>query len=51
VSADPGLLSRYDGESGQWRLIQGNYRVGLGRSADNLELTANVSLTDNLFGK
>jgi beta-glucosidase len=53
VTADPRLLSRFDGKTGlgQRRIAAGNYRVAVGKSAGDLALTADVSLTGRLFGK
>jgi beta-glucosidase len=51
VTADPRLLARFDGKAGQWRIAAGTYRVALGRSAVDLALTAETSLTGRAFGK
>jgi beta-glucosidase len=50
VTADPRLLARYDADAGGWHIAEGAYRVGLGRAADDLLLTAEVQLTDRRFG-
>jgi beta-glucosidase len=52
VTADPRLLAKFDGKNGlgQWRITAGTYRVALGRSASDLALTADASLTARLFG-
>ncbi|HEY7060793.1 MAG TPA: beta-glucosidase [Chloroflexota bacterium] len=50
LTADPRLLARFDLRAGLWRLAAGNYRVALGKSAGDLVLTAEVSLTARLFG-
>jgi beta-glucosidase len=53
VKADPRLLARFDGKSGlgQWRITEGRYRVALGKSAGELVLTADASLTGRMFGR
>jgi beta-glucosidase len=53
VEADPRLLARFDGKDGlgQWRIRGGTYRVALGKSADDLVLTAEAPLTARVFGK
>jgi beta-glucosidase len=51
LTADPRLLSRYEGDAGQWRIAEGNYQVALGKAADGLVLTAEARLTGRLFGK
>jgi beta-glucosidase len=51
VTADPRLLARFDGDTGQWRIAAGTYRVALGKSAADLVLTAEVSLTARRFGR
>jgi beta-glucosidase len=50
VMADPRLLARCDADAGGWHIAEGAYRVGLGRAADDLLLTAEVQLTDRRFG-
>lgn len=51
VTADPRLLPRYDGDACQWHIAEGNYRVGLGKAADDLVLTAEAPLIERLFGR
>jgi beta-glucosidase len=53
VKTDPRLLARFDGKNGlgQWRIIEGIYRVALGKSAGELVLTADAPLTARVFGK
>jgi beta-glucosidase len=51
VTADPRLLARYDGDVGHWHIVEGNYRFGLGKAADDLVLTAEASLIERLFGR
>jgi beta-glucosidase len=48
--ADPRLLARFDGATGQWHLIAGSYRVGLGPAAGNWALTAETTLEERRFG-
>jgi beta-glucosidase len=50
ITADPRLLARFDGAAGQWRITAGAYRVALGRSADDVVLTAETPLTPRVFG-
>ena len=50
LAADPRLLARFDGGAAQWRIVEGTYRVALGKSADNLELTGETTLKNALFG-
>jgi beta-glucosidase len=51
ITADPRLLARFDGNSGQWRIAAGPHRVALGKSANDLVLTADAPLTARAFGK
>jgi beta-glucosidase len=51
LTADPRLLARFDGEAGQWRIAEGTHRVALGKSAEDLVLTADATLAALLFGK
>jgi len=48
--AEPRLLARFHGRAGQWRITEGTYRVALGRSAVDLVVTAETTLTGALFG-
>jgi beta-glucosidase len=50
LTADPRLLARFDGDAGQWHVADGTYKVALGKSADDLELMAETTLTETLFG-
>jgi beta-glucosidase len=50
VTADPRLLARFDGNAGRWRIAEGSYRIALGRSAEDLVLSADVQLAVRLFG-
>jgi beta-glucosidase len=50
MTADPRLLARYDGHAGRWHVTGGHFSVALGKSADNLVLTADVILSERLFG-
>src|SRR5690606_30882524 len=50
LTADPRLLARFDGTTGQWRIAAGSYTVAVGRSAEDLELESAVSLGDRRFG-
>jgi beta-glucosidase len=51
LTADPRLLARFDGDTGQWRIDEGTYKVALGKSAEDLLLTANAPLASRLFGR
>lgn len=51
LTADPRLLARYDGEAGQWHIAEGAHRIALGTAADDLVLTAEIALTERLFGR
>jgi beta-glucosidase len=50
VITDSRLLARFDGSIGRWRIQAGIYRVALGRSAEDLSLSADVQLAARLFG-
>ncbi|HEY8536080.1 MAG TPA: glycoside hydrolase family 3 C-terminal domain-containing protein [Vicinamibacterales bacterium] len=53
LTADPRLLARFDGPDGlgQWRIAEGTYRVGLGRSAGDIVVMSEATLTGRVFGK
>jgi len=53
LTADPRLLARFDGPDGlgHWRIAEGTYRVGLGRSAGDVVLTSQATLSGRVFGK
>ena len=51
VTADSRLVAHYDGNAGQWRIAKGNYKVALGKAADDLVLTAEAVMIGRLFGK
>jgi beta-glucosidase len=50
VTAEPRLLARYDGAAGEWHLAGGDYRVAVGRAADDLVLTGEARLAERRFG-
>jgi beta-glucosidase len=50
VTADRRLLARFDGNSGQWHIDEGTYKVALGKAADDLQLMSETSLSEALFG-
>jgi beta-glucosidase len=50
VSADPRLLARFDGDAGQWHIAEGTYQVGVGKAADSIDLDAEATLAEALFG-
>jgi beta-glucosidase len=51
VTADPRLLARFDGGASQWQIAGGTHRVAVGKSADDLVATAEVTLQARLFGR
>jgi beta-glucosidase len=51
ITMDPRLLARFDGDAGQWRIAEGAHSFALARSATDLVLTDEVSLSGRLFGK
>jgi beta-glucosidase len=50
LTADRRLLARFDASAGRWHIAQGTYSVAVGRAADALELTAETTLDEALFG-
>jgi beta-glucosidase len=50
LTADRRLLARFDGTAGRWKIAAGTYKVALGRSADELELTGEAKLSEARFG-
>jgi beta-glucosidase len=50
LTADPRLLARFDGNAGRWRIAAGSYRVAVGKSAEDLLLSADVQLATQVFG-
>jgi len=45
ITADPRLLARFDGSdgiTGSWRIAEGSYRIAVGKSAQDLMLTADA---------
>jgi beta-glucosidase len=50
LTADPRLLSRFDGEKGRWHLEGGDYVVAAGTSAGDLVLEQTVTLPTRQFG-
>jgi beta-glucosidase len=50
ITADPRLLAQYDSKAGQWRITEGSHKIALGKSADDLMLTAEAQLPGRLFG-
>jgi beta-glucosidase len=50
MTADPRLLARFDGNAGRWYIAAGTYRIALGKSAEELLLTADLPLAMWLFG-
>ena len=50
LTADRRLLGRFDAPAGRWRIDAGTYEVALGRAADALDLTAQTTLEEALFG-
>jgi beta-glucosidase len=50
VTADPRLLARFDDSVGRWRIAPGRYRISVGKSAEDLALSADAQLDTRLFG-
>jgi beta-glucosidase len=50
VTAEPRLLARYDGDAGEWHIAGGDYRVAVGRAADDVVLTGEAQLAERRFG-
>ncbi|HEY8543744.1 MAG TPA: beta-glucosidase [Acidimicrobiales bacterium] len=50
LTADPRLLARFDGRDGRWHIAGGTYTVALGRNAEDLGPSAQVTLDDRTFG-
>lgn len=51
VSADRGLLARFDRKKQQWRIDDGTYAVALSRAADAPVATAETKLGGRVFGR
>jgi beta-glucosidase len=51
LTADPRLLSSFDGKAGRWRLAGGNYKVNLAHSATALDAGASAHLAARTFGR
>jgi beta-glucosidase len=51
IDADPRLLARFEGTAGRWRIATGIHRVAIGKSAFDLILTGDASLSAGQFGK
>lgn len=50
LTADPRLLARFDGDTGQWHIADGTYKIALGKSAQDFTQTAEVTLSQRSFG-
>ena len=50
LTADPRLLARFDGGTGQWWIAEGAYEVALGRNAGDFALEAEVAMSELRFG-
>jgi beta-glucosidase len=50
MTAEPRLLACFGGSAGRGRIKPGTYRVAVGRSAEDLDLSAETTLADALFG-
>src|SRR4051794_5819976 len=50
VTAEPRLLARYDSAAGEWHIAGGDYRVAVGRAADDVVLTGEAQLAERRFG-
>jgi beta-glucosidase len=51
LTADPRLLSRFDGAADRWRIADGTHEVALGKSAGDLMRIGSANLAGRLFGK
>ena len=51
MTADPRLLTRFDSQGRQWRIIEGTYQVAIGAAADCLGLAAETAVQEALFGR
>lgn len=50
LTADPRLLGRFDGNAAQWRIAEGVYKAAVGKSAEDLMLEAEASVSGRHFG-
>ena len=51
VEADARLLARYDGRASQWRIAKGVHRIAVGKDANDVQQSVDVTLTGRLFGR
>ena len=51
LAVDPRLLASYSTDHGQWHTAGGSYRLVLGHSAGDYTLEADVSVTEDWFGR
>jgi hypothetical protein len=49
AKADARLLARFDADASQWHITDGNYRIALVKTADDLVVTKDAQLTGRLF--
>jgi len=49
--ADPRLLGCFDATAGRWRIVEGDYRIVLARSAAHHVVDATVRLEHREFGR
>ena len=50
ITADPRLLARFDDGAGRWRIAAARYRIAVGKSAEDLALSADTRWDARLFG-
>jgi beta-glucosidase len=50
LTADRRLLARFDADASQWHIAAGTYKVAVGKAADDLELTAEATMSEARFG-
>jgi beta-glucosidase len=46
ITADRRLLARFDSQADRWHVAGGTYRIAIGRSAEDLVSSAEVTLAD-----
>ena len=51
IISDPRLLARFDGKIRQWHIVEGSYRLAVGKSANDLALISDTNLKKRLFSK
>lgn len=51
IEADPRLLAHYDSNAGSWRILEGDHRVALARSAEDHVVLATAHVPGRTFGR